>query len=360
MNDSLITPNRERDRRPIRFLVFGIVAILAFGTLTTRLVYLQITNSDVAVARAEAQRTEDQPIAATRGLIFDRQGRPLVNNVATWAVKITPSDLPFSEREDVTQRLAHLLGTEASEILATLDTAPGSRFDPVRVASDVPDETARLVAESSDELPGVEVVVEARRQYTDGPLLSQILGYTGPVDGGTCSKLRSEGYLPDDLLGKTGVESKYETELRGTYGIESVERDATGEDTRCSNNQEAVPGDSLNLTIDRPEAEVRREALKWAHEGGRPQAGRRHRHEPADRRGPRAGQPADATTTTCSRAASATPTTRSWSRIRTSRSSTTRSRRTTRRARPTSSWPGRAAWPTEDQRQDRARARRAT
>ena len=264
MNDSLITPNRERDRRPIRFLVFGIVAILAFGTLTTRLAYLQITNSDVAVARAEAQRTEDQPVAATRGLIFDRQGRPLVNNVATWAVKITPSDLPFSEREDVTQRLAHLLGTEASEILATLDTAPGSRFDPVRVASDVPDETARLVAESSDELPGVEVVVETRREYPDGPLLAHILGYTGPIDGGTYSKLRSEGYLADDLIGKTGVESTFESELRGTYGIEVVEKDATGKDIQVlSTKQEAVPGASLTLTIDKTiQAEATR-ALKW-------------------------------------------------------------------------------------------------
>ena len=264
MNDSLITPNRERDRRPIRFLVFGIVAILAFGTLTTRLAYLQITNSDVAVARAEAQRTEDQPIAATRGLIFDRQGRPLVNNVATWAVKITPSDLPFSEREDVTQRLAHLLGTEASEILATLDTAPGSRFDPVRVASDVPDETARLVAESSDELPGVKVVVETRREYPDGPLLAHILGYTGPIDGGTYAKLRSEGYLADDLIGKTGVESTFESELRGTYGIEVVEKDATGKDIQVlSTKQEAVPGASLTLTIDKTiQAEATR-ALKW-------------------------------------------------------------------------------------------------
>ena len=61
MNDSMVAPNRERDRRPIRFLVFGIITILVFGTLTTRLAYLQITNGDVAAVRAEAQRTDDQP-----------------------------------------------------------------------------------------------------------------------------------------------------------------------------------------------------------------------------------------------------------------------------------------------------------
>jgi penicillin-binding protein 2 len=264
VNDSLIAPNRERDRRPIRFLVFGIITILVFGTLTTRLAYLQITNGEVAAVRAEAQRTEDQPIPATRGLIYDRQGRPLVNNVATWAVKITPSELPFSERDVVSQRLANLLGMAASEILVTLDMAPGSRFDPVRVASDVPAQTARLVAESSDELPGVQVVVETRREYPDGPLLAHILGYTGPVDAAAYEKLRSKGYLADDLLGKTGVESTFESELRGTYGIDVVEKDATGRDVRVlSSKQKAVPGASLTLTIDKTiQAEATR-ALKW-------------------------------------------------------------------------------------------------
>jgi penicillin-binding protein 2 len=264
VNGSLVTPNRERDRRPIRFLVFGIITILVFGTLTTRLAYLQITSGDVAAVRAEAQRTEDQPIPATRGLIYDRQGRPLVNNVATWAVKITPSNLPFSQRDDVSRRLANLLGIDASGILATLDTAPGSRFDAVRIASDVQEETARLVAESSDELPGVQVVVETRREYPDGPLLAHILGYTGPVDGNTYAKLRAKGYLADDLIGKTGVESTFESQLRGTYGIQVVEKDATGKDIQVlSNKQEAVPGASLTLTIDKTIQSEATRALKW-------------------------------------------------------------------------------------------------
>ena len=116
----------------------------------------------------------------------------------------------------------------------------------------MPDETARLVAESSDELPGVQVVVETRREYPDGPLLAHILGYTGPVDAATYEKLRSKGYLADDLIGKTGVESTFESELRGTYGIDVVEKDATGKDVQVlSNKQKAVPGASLTLTIDK-------------------------------------------------------------------------------------------------------------
>lgn len=264
MNDSLFAPHRERDRRPIRFLVFGIVTILVFGLLTTRLAYLQINSGTQLAAQAEAQHTAEKAIPATRGLIYDRKGRLLVQNVATWAVKITPSELPFTERDAVARRLSSMLGIDATEILTTLDSAPGSRFDPVRIAQDVPEDTARLVAESSDELPGVTVVVETRREYPDGPLLAHILGYTGPVDESTYARLRSKGYLSDDMIGKTGVESTFESQLRGTYGIQIVEKDATGKDVQVlSNQQDAIPGASLTLTIDKTIQREATQALKW-------------------------------------------------------------------------------------------------
>jgi penicillin-binding protein 2 len=264
VNDSLLTPHRERDRRPIRFVVFGIVTVLVFGLLTTRLAYLQINNGVQLAAQAEAQRTAEVAIPATRGLIYDRQGRLLVQNVATWAVKITPSELPFGEREAVAQRLAGMLRMEATEILTTLDSAPGSRFDPVRIARDVPEDTARLVAESSDELPGVSVAIETRREYPDGPLLAHILGYTGPIDERTYARLQSQGYLGDDMIGLTGVESTFESELRGTYGIQVVEKDATGKNLGVlANRQDAVPGASLTLTIDRTIQREATQALKW-------------------------------------------------------------------------------------------------
>ncbi len=264
MNEDLLAPNRERDRRPIRFLTFGIVMVLVFGVLGTRLAYLQIDRGDAYAARAEANRTVTEAVPAPRGLIFDRKGRVLVNNIATWAVKIVPADLPFSRREDVAQRLGTLVGMEPSEILTTLDSAPGSRFEPVRVAQDIPEKIARIVSESVEELPGVHVSVETRREYPDGVLMAHILGYTGAIDGGTYDRLKEKGYQSDDLIGKTGVESTFETELRGTYGEELVERDATGRDVQVLRTvQQAVPGASLTLTIDRTVQREATAALKW-------------------------------------------------------------------------------------------------
>ena len=264
MNENLLAPNRERDRRPIRFLTFGIVMVVVFGVLGARLAYLQIDRGEAYAARAESNRTVEESIPAPRGLIYDRKGRLLVNNVATWAVRIVPADLPFSRRQDVAQRLGTLLHMPPSEILTTLDSAPGSRFDPVRVAQDVPEKIARLVAESVDELPGVEVKVETRREYPDGPLMAHILGYTGRIDGGTLDRLKAQGYLADDLLGKAGVEASFESELRGTYGTEVVERDATGRDVQVlRTTQQAIPGASLTLTIDRTIQKEATAALKW-------------------------------------------------------------------------------------------------
>ena len=264
MNEGLLAPNRERDRRPIRFLTFGIVMILVFSGLGARLAYLQIQTGQVYAARAEANRTITESIPSPRGLIYDRKGRLLVTNIATWAVKIIPADLPFSRRADVAQRLGTLLKMEPATILSTLDSAPGSRFDPVRVADDVPEKIARIVSESGDDLPGVQVNVETRREYPDGPLLAHILGYTGSIDGGTYDRLKSKGYLADDLIGKAGVESSFESQLRGTYGQELVERDATGRDVQVlRTTQQAVPGASLTLTIDRTIQKEATAALKW-------------------------------------------------------------------------------------------------
>jgi penicillin-binding protein 2 len=128
----------------------------------------------------------------------------------------------------------------------------------------VPRDTANLIAEESADLPGVEVSVETQRRYVNGTLMSQILGYTGPIDANELATLRDEGYLSDDLIGKTGVEAVYEEQLRGTYGEETVERDAVGRRLQVlETTRQAEPGDSLRLTIDTKEQELLQKAVQW-------------------------------------------------------------------------------------------------
>jgi penicillin-binding protein 2 len=253
------------ERRFSRFLVFGLAVILALGTLTARLFYLQITNGTEFAAISNRQRTVDEPIPAPRGYMYDRKGRLLVTNVPTFAVKVRPADLPDSMRDEVVARLGALLSMDPAEINAAIDGNPGSAFDLVRIAQDVDRQTAQLISEAGYELPGIEVAVEARRSYTDGPLMAHLLGYTGPVSAEELPDLRDQGYQPDDLLGKMGLEAQYETELRGTYGVQTVARDRTGRRTQVLQTvREPEPGASLTLTIDTKAQRNAQKALKWA------------------------------------------------------------------------------------------------
>jgi penicillin-binding protein 2 len=253
------------ERRFSRYVVFALAVVIGVGTLTARLFYLQITNGTEYSAISNQQRKVLEAIPAPRGLVYDRKGRQLVKNVPTFAVKIRPADLPNELRDDVVARLAALLAIDPADIHATIDGNPGSAFDLVRVAQDVDRTKAQLISEASFDLPGVEVAVEARREYTDGPLMSQLLGYTGPISGEELAELRDNGYQPDDLLGKAGLEAQYETELRGTYGAESVARDRTGRRTQVLQTvEQAVPGASLRLTIDTQAQKDAQKALKWA------------------------------------------------------------------------------------------------
>jgi penicillin-binding protein 2 len=257
---------RPRQIRSVsRFVTFGLVVVLAVTALAGRLFYLQVVDGGRLATLSVQQRTVEEAIPAPRGLIYDRNGRLLVTNIATFVVKLRPADLPIDQRPEVVTRLAALLRTDVADINARIDGNPGSTFDFVRIATDVDENTARLISEAGFDLPGVEVAVEARRQYAQGPLLSQILGYTGPVNGDQLKVLKDVGYLPDDLIGKAGLESKYETELRGLYGTEMVERDASGRKTQVLQTlAEPQPGDSLNLTIDTKEQQYAQKALLWA------------------------------------------------------------------------------------------------
>src|SRR5215207_9309428 len=101
-------------------MAFGLAVVIAIGALTARLFYLQIVNGAELAALAEYNRTVLQPIPSTRGLVYDRDGRTLVTNVPSYAVKIRAADLPFSERDAVVGRLAALLGLDEADILTAI------------------------------------------------------------------------------------------------------------------------------------------------------------------------------------------------------------------------------------------------
>ena len=259
-------------RSRLRFVAFAITAALLFTLLGGRLFQMQILSGATYTERAAASRTVDLPIRAPRGLIFDRTGRAVAVNVPSWTVDAVPSDLPEDERARtaVLSQVAITSGTSIDTLRLRLDAYHGSPYDEVPLARDISRESALLLAEQAGDLPGIVVQVEPVREYldekgaVDGALLSDVLGYTGPVSEDQLKALADQGYLPDDHIGKDGVEASFESLLRGTYGSQEVERDATGRPVKVvGTTQEPVAGTNLMLTIDARLQRMATEALTW-------------------------------------------------------------------------------------------------
>jgi penicillin-binding protein 2 len=266
LNDGRLDVRRSR----ARFITFGVVAALLFTALGGRLFQLQVVSGDEYARRAAADRSVEVAIPAPRGLVFDRAGRPLAVNTPSWAVKVRPADLPADDRLRVLARISQLTDVGIAVLRDRLDAFRGSPFDLVPILGGIDREAALIIGEEAGSLPGVVVEVEPIRQYLDetgapnGSLMAHILGYTGPVSADELAELEREGYLRDDVIGKAGVEASFENELRGTYGAERVERDASGRLTKVIETmRDPVPGANLALTIDAETQRLATEALTW-------------------------------------------------------------------------------------------------
>jgi len=260
-------------RSPARFVAFSVIAALLLVVLGGRLFQLQVVNGEEYARRAAADRTVEVPIPAPRGLVFDRAGRPVAVNTPSWTVNVRPADLPANDRTRVLARIGRLTETSISVLRGRLDAFRGSPFDLVPIVRGVPREAALILGEEAAVLPGVVVEVEPIRAYldetgaVDGHLLAHIVGYTGPVSRDELPRLQPEGYLRDDVIGRTGIEASFEDELRGTYGAHLVERDASGRQLKVIETlREPEPGTNLALTIDADVQRLAAQALTWGME----------------------------------------------------------------------------------------------
>jgi len=229
-----------------------LLIVALFAVLTLQLVRMQIFHGEAYSQRAETNRLRVLPVVPSRGLIYDRFGTPLVENVPSFSAAVVPADLPREEQDRVLAQLEPLLQVPAAKMATDIEAHRKSNdpFTPLVLKSDLSEETAFTLREMQSRLPGVKVVTEPVRRYTMGPLVAQILGYVGPIDESEYSELRSSGYQLNDRVGKSGVEMTYESVLRGAVGHKQVEIDASGREIRTLDETPAHAGLSLTLTID--------------------------------------------------------------------------------------------------------------
>lgn len=268
LNEGRVDLPRSRPR----LIAFALTAVLLFTVLGGRLFQMQVMNGTVYAERAAAGRTINEAIKAPRGLIFDRTGRPVAINVPSWTVDAVPADLPGDTKQliAILGRVAASTASPVATLRQRLAAFHGSPYDKVPLLHGVTRDQALLLSEDAENLPGIVVQVDPVREYldeqgkVDGSLLAHVLGYTGPVSQQQLTALAAKGYLPDDWIGKDGVEASYESVLRGTYGSQQVERDASGRPIKViSTTAQAVPGKNLMLTIDARLQRMATDALTW-------------------------------------------------------------------------------------------------
>jgi penicillin-binding protein 2 len=229
---------------------------LAFLVVAGQLANLQILSGERLAALSDRNRLRLRPIAAPRGILFDRTGLPLVDNRPAFTLVAVPRDVP--DLGALVERLAGLLGVPESELRDRLARVSSDSPWPIRLSRGLTlDEVARIEEWRLD-LPGVTVEVEPQRAYPGVRFAAHLLGY---VREASDQDLGRNGMRRGDLVGQTGLERLHDEHLRGRDGGEQVEVDAYGRLIRVLERQEPVPGAHMWTTIDRRIQQAAEDAL---------------------------------------------------------------------------------------------------
>ena len=256
-----------------RFRFFYTLLLLLFVTLLLRSSFLQIAQGEVYLARAERNRTKIQVIKAPRGIIYDRFLRPLVDNAYQFNVYINPLLIQSPEQaQDLALKLGGLLPDHKQEIESYI--ADYRRHKQLElVAENTPYEVAiRLMIEAAD-TASILVLSEPTRHYRYPEDLSTLLGYIGKISEDEIATLLD--YDATDTLGKSGLEKSYESTLRGTDGMVTIEVDALGREKEQVSTTPATQGTDIILTVDLDTQQLLGRVLGGVSKrnGGKPAAG---------------------------------------------------------------------------------------
>ena len=189
------------------------LVLLALGGLAAWYFRLQVLQHEDYATRSEANRIRLRPVVPARGLILDRKGRVLAENVPAWRLDVVPDQAGDLAR--LVQQLSKIIAISPDDIEKFDDARRGVRgFKPVTLKARLDDDEVARFAVDRWRFPGVEVVPYLTRRYPYGDLFAHVIGYVGRVDEGDLKQLGDNGDAFTHV-GKTGLERYYDAQLRG-------------------------------------------------------------------------------------------------------------------------------------------------
>ncbi|HLW36895.1 MAG TPA: penicillin-binding protein 2 [Candidatus Eremiobacteraceae bacterium] len=248
---------QQRVRRSIALFVLILIAV---GALVFRLAIVQLTQGQYFQRLANQNQLRIIPMAAPRGLMYDRRGVVIVRNRPSFVVQIVPMQLDDPSNE--MRELAALLGVNVTELWRRLlhqngvtyrtfsELAAAIPLGPINIAEDLSPPVVGRFSERADRFPGMSVELVPVRDYPHHTLGSHYLGYVGQITQAEYRARKSAGYGQNDIVGEDGLEATYDRWLRGRSGGQQIKVNSAGEAVAMLGPVHAVPGNDLQLSID--------------------------------------------------------------------------------------------------------------
>jgi penicillin-binding protein 2 len=238
----------DRRLRVVRLLVWVVLAVLILAFFRT-----QILGHGKYQLQSETNRLRAIPLPAPRGVIFDRNGKVLAENVPGYSVSLLPG--PEERLRATLARIAPIARLDAAGIARVLQRARRAPYQPTLVLPDAPFAVVSALEERRLEIPGLLIQTEPKRHYPDSTIASHLVGYVGEVTESERGTARFAPVRLGGLVGKDGLEREYDDSLRGADGLRFVEVSAVGHMVReggagAAPTLDPVPGSELHTTID--------------------------------------------------------------------------------------------------------------
>ena len=243
----------ERNLFARRTLVAFLGILLLTGVLFTNIYQLQIVNFDTYQTRSNGNRIKLLPLPPTRGLIYDRYGKLLAENLTFFGLYIVPEKTANLDR--TLDELRYIVGLTDNDIENfKKERRRRTRYTPILLKPNLTEEQIARFAVSGYQYPSLDVRPYFKRYYLYGEIMTHILGYVGKINDKDVERLKKDekfaNYSGSSDMGKLGIERYYEDELHGTTGFEEVEINNRGKVIRKLREQPSVAGKSIYLTID--------------------------------------------------------------------------------------------------------------
>jgi penicillin-binding protein 2 len=243
------SPEDEKSRPNLRLRVVGVAVLVLFGILVLRLWTLQVIDAKSYAAAVTRNQVRVVSIPAPRGEIVDRSNSVLVTNIPEQEILL--SRQAAAQDPSIVGKVAALVGQSPKQVSQSVNNDRYSPYEPVPVASNVPQATVQYLQTNQAEYPGVSVETVTQRTYPQGgAIATQVLGYVTDISSAFLKANPNAGYTQGSQVGQTGIEQQYESVLRGVAGRQALSVNASGQVVGTISKSAPELGDTVVLNID--------------------------------------------------------------------------------------------------------------